>query len=507
MDEIKEVVTLTLEKQGVLANLRAQLRAFVFAAIDERETTIAGHGLAQRTKNHKRDQLLSTPEGALLAALTKELLTWCNLDYTAKVFEPEMNMGDTYFSREHLRMQLGITEDEDQPLLATVLGAFLADDKRSVRRPSSAPSSKSLPISMLSKQQMQGPATDATASAEPQSDTIAAVWRPSPDEQAGAEALLAVHSLVSTSEIDTDIEVEEQNHSYGGHTSQRAALFSQHATASAAAADQVPLGTSATANSRLNPPATNALSADAANNDSTPVRTAKEASPASQDFSPDSGGAAMRAQLSDNSSTNYEPDSLSPSREEEPSPNSQEASSRTPAILTVGMESPARLPGKLSPLGPLASLRPVLGPTPLPPLRGTAQGSQQDQPPARRTAEELKLELQQQGLLQPASPQSDTSDDSIGREAMHEIPVDLAKQRDANPDLDQAQAGVDASRHRIRANLYQDDRVGSLSESDLSFDDVKHQYGGGHLSPSDHSSDMGDVEIAALPEASQEEWP
>eukprot|EP00891_Asterochloris_glomerata_P003471 jgi/Astpho2/3471/fgenesh1_pg.00055_%23_32_t len=164
MDEIKEVVTRTLERRGVLAQLKAQLRAHVFAAIDEEEVKTSGKGI-------------------VLAGLVKEFLSWSHLAQTGKVFLHSIHASIAHTSsssrwplhckatelsrlaqaasgtccprwsmqvydvevdckqmpsREQLRDELGLEREHDEPLLLSLLRIHLAGGRASPRFSSGA---------------------------------------------------------------------------------------------------------------------------------------------------------------------------------------------------------------------------------------------------------------------------------------------------------------------------------------------------------------------------------
>ncbi|KAF5841727.1 hypothetical protein DUNSADRAFT_11507 [Dunaliella salina] len=128
MEAIKELVERALEKKRVLSQMKAELRAQVFLAIEEEETSSGFEGLAAKTRNPQRDSLLSSEEGTLLVALVREFLEWAGLEFTAKVFEPEMGPAAQYHGRMGLSKQLGMSGDvaSQAPLLLKVLKQCLA---------------------------------------------------------------------------------------------------------------------------------------------------------------------------------------------------------------------------------------------------------------------------------------------------------------------------------------------------------------------------------------------
>ncbi|ESQ44958.1 hypothetical protein EUTSA_v10010676mg [Eutrema salsugineum] len=96
MMDLKTLVTRTLEKKGVLAKIRAELRASVFEAIEEEDRVIENNeGLPPAllgSCNDRARQLHASPKGRLLSALICEYLDWAQLNHTLKVYQPECNL-------------------------------------------------------------------------------------------------------------------------------------------------------------------------------------------------------------------------------------------------------------------------------------------------------------------------------------------------------------------------------------------------------------------------------
>ncbi|GAX83230.1 hypothetical protein CEUSTIGMA_g10656.t1 [Chlamydomonas eustigma] len=130
INDIKELVARSLERKKVLSKLRAELRAHVFLAIDEEESSTGGEGLAIKTANPNREALSSLPEGQLVVDIVHEFLEWCCMDFTLKVFEPEIGiMGGTYAvtNRGDVFRQLGLPVTVDGPVLLSLLRNRLRD--------------------------------------------------------------------------------------------------------------------------------------------------------------------------------------------------------------------------------------------------------------------------------------------------------------------------------------------------------------------------------------------
>lgn len=106
--ELRDLVAQTLEANGVLGKIRAQLRASVFLALEEQEQS-------QGNTNPSLKQYLSTKEGQAVAGLVREFLEFFNLDYTLAVFEPEAGLGPDDGSRQQLARELNIVESDGPP--------------------------------------------------------------------------------------------------------------------------------------------------------------------------------------------------------------------------------------------------------------------------------------------------------------------------------------------------------------------------------------------------------
>lgn len=121
--ELRDLVAQTLEANGVLGKIRAQLRASVFLALEEQEQS-------QGNTNPSLKQYLSTKEGQAVAGLVREFLEFFNLDYTLAVFEPEAGLGPDNGSRQQLARELNIGES-DGPPKGPLLGVVVSGNKAS----------------------------------------------------------------------------------------------------------------------------------------------------------------------------------------------------------------------------------------------------------------------------------------------------------------------------------------------------------------------------------------
>ncbi|XP_070165893.1 GRIP and coiled-coil domain-containing protein isoform X2 [Polyergus mexicanus] len=128
--ELRDLVVQTLENNGVLAKIRAELRASVFLALEEQDSVMNPEPLLNKTVK----QYLSNSEGKLLFSLVREFLEYFGLDYTISVYDPETYLGKeyNYVGRNKLCEELGI--DSTEPLLGEILknsinGAFNSSQK------------------------------------------------------------------------------------------------------------------------------------------------------------------------------------------------------------------------------------------------------------------------------------------------------------------------------------------------------------------------------------------
>ncbi|KAI5648758.1 hypothetical protein M9H77_34763 [Catharanthus roseus] len=143
MMDLKTLVTRTLEKKGVLAKIRAELRASVFEAIEEEDTAIEKEeGLPPAllgSCNDRAKQLHNSPSGRLLTALICEYLDWASLNHTLKVYLPECNLQKDAWKSELKEFSSKNGYDlnrngDSGPLLLDVLEGFLKYENLSQAR-------------------------------------------------------------------------------------------------------------------------------------------------------------------------------------------------------------------------------------------------------------------------------------------------------------------------------------------------------------------------------------
>lgn len=133
MMDLKTLVTRTLEKKGVLAKIRAELRASVFEAIEEEDRVIENddNGLPPAllgSCNDRAKQLHASPTGRLLTALVSEYLDWAQLGHTLKVYLPECNLEKDFWKAELREFGGKNGNTETRPMLLDVLEGFLKSE-------------------------------------------------------------------------------------------------------------------------------------------------------------------------------------------------------------------------------------------------------------------------------------------------------------------------------------------------------------------------------------------
>ncbi|PKA48515.1 Protein TONNEAU 1b [Apostasia shenzhenica] len=138
MMDLKTLVTRSLEKKGVLAKIRAELRASVFEAIEEEDQVIENEnsGLPPAllgSCNDRAKRLHASPTGMLLTALVCEYLDWAQLGHTLKVYLPECNLEKDFWKAELREFSSKNGYDvsrnnESRPMLLDVLEGFLKSE-------------------------------------------------------------------------------------------------------------------------------------------------------------------------------------------------------------------------------------------------------------------------------------------------------------------------------------------------------------------------------------------
>uniref|UniRef100_T1JPF1 Centrosomal protein 20 n=1 Tax=Strigamia maritima TaxID=126957 RepID=T1JPF1_STRMM len=97
VDELKSVLKETLNRRGILGQLKARIRAEVFQALDDQSET--------------RPSLSN--ENLLINELIREYLEFNQYRYSASVLKAESGQPDTSFDHDFLKAELNLPEDND----------------------------------------------------------------------------------------------------------------------------------------------------------------------------------------------------------------------------------------------------------------------------------------------------------------------------------------------------------------------------------------------------------
>ncbi|XP_040920302.1 uncharacterized protein LOC121199555 isoform X10 [Toxotes jaculatrix] len=129
--ELRDLLIQSLESNGVLNKLKAEMRAAVFLAMEEQDR------LENKTPliNDNLKKCLNTKDGRLVASLIVDFLQVFNLDFTLAVFQPEINSLNGLDSRDLVCRELGLSESEvnrNCPLLLELVRRGQLRDKPSV---------------------------------------------------------------------------------------------------------------------------------------------------------------------------------------------------------------------------------------------------------------------------------------------------------------------------------------------------------------------------------------
>uniref|UniRef100_A0A2P2MAQ2 Uncharacterized protein MANES_10G040500 n=1 Tax=Rhizophora mucronata TaxID=61149 RepID=A0A2P2MAQ2_RHIMU len=176
MMDLKTLVTRTLEKKGVLAKIRAELRASVFEAIEEEDRVVEKEeGLPPAllgSCNDRAKQLHASPSGRLLTALICEYLDWAQLNHTLKVYQPECNLPKDSWKAELREFSSKNGYDlnrnlDSGPLLLDVLEGFLKFENLSQGRVTARRISEAESISNLEHRNVRRPSSSSVAGGLP----------------------------------------------------------------------------------------------------------------------------------------------------------------------------------------------------------------------------------------------------------------------------------------------------------------------------------------------------
>lgn len=125
--ELRDLLIHTLENNGVLNKIKAELRASVFLALEEQERAENKPSLI----NESLRQFLASRDGRLVAGLLTDFLQHFHLDFTLAVLQPEACLPGAPDDRASTARELGLPTPE-APLLLELVRHF---QQREAARP------------------------------------------------------------------------------------------------------------------------------------------------------------------------------------------------------------------------------------------------------------------------------------------------------------------------------------------------------------------------------------
>jgi hypothetical protein len=123
MEELKNIVIQTLESNGILGNLRAQLRASVFKVIDSQDKNLKD-GCGFQWENPLAPKIIETVEGEMCIDIIREFLEFYRMDYTLSTFLPECSLSQEPKTRGEIENRVGLNScNTSMPLLMHLINA------------------------------------------------------------------------------------------------------------------------------------------------------------------------------------------------------------------------------------------------------------------------------------------------------------------------------------------------------------------------------------------------
>jgi len=121
IEELKSLVLSTLETNGVLGQIRAQLRANVYKAIDCDEDKVSSTGSPGNSK------LMKSQHGRLIAEIVAEFFVFHDFRHSLSVFIPEASLGRERRSRNDVASDAGLSDVvSDSSILEQLIAAAAA---------------------------------------------------------------------------------------------------------------------------------------------------------------------------------------------------------------------------------------------------------------------------------------------------------------------------------------------------------------------------------------------
>ena len=122
MEDLKELIIQTLDAQGVLDKIRAQLRLQVFKAVQNDEGKM-------QNENSKPVKMAQSPDGLIAVGLLRDFLECYKMKYSLNVLVPEFHLPQAQDVRAFLAKELKFMPEPGEPFLSYMLKFLLKDSE------------------------------------------------------------------------------------------------------------------------------------------------------------------------------------------------------------------------------------------------------------------------------------------------------------------------------------------------------------------------------------------
>ena len=129
ISDLKNIVIQSLESNGMLSQLRAQIRASVFKIIEEQESK-EQRSPAFYWENPLVQKVTEAAEGETALSVMVEFMEFFRMDYTHNLFCQESNFQEGNKStRQEMARKMGLPENDNKPILFLMLEKLMKDNQ------------------------------------------------------------------------------------------------------------------------------------------------------------------------------------------------------------------------------------------------------------------------------------------------------------------------------------------------------------------------------------------
>ena len=139
MDDLKTIVIQSLEKEGTLSNLKAQLRSRVFQAIEQNADGRTKAQVGFQWQNPNVGKIHESEEAILSAHIMNDFLDSYGMDYTKSVYVPEVALNQSKdaiekTSKADFLKKLGVDsvkpQDQNEPIIVQMMKQIKAQKEQ-----------------------------------------------------------------------------------------------------------------------------------------------------------------------------------------------------------------------------------------------------------------------------------------------------------------------------------------------------------------------------------------